>query len=146
MFLRKATNLVLRYAIVAMALAGVTVSGLALRVHYSNDAQPCDINAHWDCGIVNHSRYSMFHGIPVAGIGIAGYLLIALLSGFGRARLAFLCAVLGSCYALYLTHIEAYTLEVWCLYCVISQGLIAVILLLAGIATVRSPRDLHFQP
>lgn len=146
MSFRKATNLVLRYVIVVLALAGVAVSALALHVHYSNDVQPCDINAHWDCGVVNHSRYSMFHGIPVAGIGIAGYLLIALLSGLGRARLAFFCAVLGFCYALYLTQIEAHTLEVWCLYCVISQGLIAAILLLAGIATVRSPRDLHFHP
>jgi uncharacterized membrane protein len=34
-------------------------------------------------------------------------------------------------FALYLTHIEASVLGVWCLYCVISQGVIAAIALLA---------------
>ena len=34
-------------------------------------------------------------------------------------------------YALYLTNIEAHKLEVWCLYCVSSQIIIALITLLA---------------
>jgi uncharacterized membrane protein len=33
--------------------------------------------------------------------------------------------------ALYLSHVEKDILEVWCLYCVISQGIIALILLLS---------------
>jgi uncharacterized membrane protein len=36
----------------------------------------------------------------------------------------------GFAFALYLTHIEAHVLGVWCLYCVISQGIIALLLLL----------------
>ena len=34
-------------------------------------------------------------------------------------------------FALYLTNIEARVLGVWCLYCVISQGIIAVVTLLS---------------
>ena len=138
----RSVKLALRYLIVILALAGATVSTLALRVHYSNDVQPCDINAHWDCGVVNHSRFSMIYGIPVAAIGIVGYLLIALLTVLRRRRLTLVCALLGFCYALYLTRIEADVLQVWCLYCVISQAIIAAIVLLAGIATVHSPRDI----
>jgi uncharacterized membrane protein len=37
----------------------------------------------------------------------------------------------GFAFALYLTHIEAHVLGVWCLYCVISQAIIALLLLLA---------------
>jgi vitamin-K-epoxide reductase (warfarin-sensitive) len=119
----------MRFLIAFLALAGLVVSTLALRVHYSNDVQPCDINAHWDCGIVNHSRYAEIDRIPVAAIGMAGYLALALLALLRRRGLTLLAAIVGLGFALYLTNIEAHKLEVWCLYCVASQGIIALITL-----------------
>jgi len=124
----------MRYLIVLLALAGIVVSALALRVHYSTGVQPCDINAHWDCGIVNHSRHSVLFGVPVAALGIAGYAAIALLAFFRRRWPTLVLSLIGLGFALYLSNIEAHVLEVWCLYCVISQGLIALITLLAAIA------------
>jgi uncharacterized membrane protein len=116
--------------IVLLALAGIVVSGLALQVHYVFEDEPCHLNDKWDCGVVNHSPYSEMGGVPVAGIGVAGYLLIGVL-GFLRRRAMLLAAVAGGfAFALYLTHIEAHVLGVWCLYCVISQGIIALLLLL----------------
>lgn len=121
----------MRYLILILALAGVVVSGLALRLHYFTGTAPCDINARWDCGIVNHSSFSMIGHVPVAVIGIAGYLLIGGL-GLRRMRFAtFLAASLGFLFAFRLSMIEQYGLGVWCLYCAISQGLIALILLLS---------------
>ncbi len=121
----------MRYLIVLLALAGIVVSGLALRVHYVDEDEPCHLNDKWDCGVVNHSPYSEMAGVPVAAIGIAGYLLVGVL-GFLRRRGMLLGAVAGGfAFALYLTHIEAHVLGVWCLYCVISQGIIALLLLLA---------------
>jgi len=59
----------------------VIVSSLALREHYRMYGDsPCSINERWDCGVVNHSRYAMLAGIPVATIGIAGYILMAALA------------------------------------------------------------------
>jgi uncharacterized membrane protein len=123
----------LRTLIVLFAVLGAVVATLALQVHYSNKLEPCDINAHWDCGIVNHSRYSMIYGVPVAAIGIAGYLLIGLLALLRKRDWTFTAALAGLCYALYLSHVENSILQVWCLYCVISQCIIALIVILAGI-------------
>jgi vitamin-K-epoxide reductase (warfarin-sensitive) len=122
----------MRYLIAVLALAGVIVSVLAFRIHYSNDIQPCDINARWDCGVVNHSRYSMVGHIPVAAIGIVGYFVLGVLALMRRRSLALLASFIGLAYALYLTSIEADKLEVWCLYCVTSQIIIAIITLLAA--------------
>jgi len=120
-----------RYVIVLLAIAGIVVSSLALKVHHDTGSEPCRINDKWDCGVVNHSPFAVIHGVPVAAIGIAGYLLIAVL-GFLRFRVwLLLTALLGLAFALYLTNIEAHVLEVWCLYCVISQAIIAVVTLLA---------------
>lgn len=130
----------MRYLIVFFALAGVVVSALALHVHYATGVQPCDINSHWDCGIVNHSRYSMIHGFPVATIGIIGYALIALLTLMQFRWLTLLCCIAGFGFALYLSNIEAHVLEVWCLYCVISQAIIALLVLLAAAALLSKRR------
>jgi len=121
-----------RYVIVILAVLGIVASSLALKVHYDDAGkEPCSINDKWDCGVVNHSPYAMVHGVPVAAIGIAGYLLIGVL-GFSRQRaLLMISTLIGLAFALYLTNIEAHVLEVYCLYCVISQGIIAVLTLLS---------------
>jgi vitamin-K-epoxide reductase (warfarin-sensitive) len=123
-------RLTMRYVIAVFALAGAVVSFLALQVHYSTATSPCSINEKWDCGVVNHSSYAVIEGIPVAFIGILGYLIILWL-GLARQRAAVLIASLaGLGFSLYLTHIERDVLGVWCLYCVISLGIIAAIPLL----------------
>jgi uncharacterized membrane protein len=120
----------MRYVIALFALAGAVVSFLALQVHYSTTTSPCSINEKWDCGIVNHSSYAVIEGVPVALIGILGYLVILWL-GLAQQKIAVLIASLaGLSYSLYLTHIERDVLGVWCLYCVISLGIVAAIPLL----------------
>ncbi len=121
----------IRYLIVFLALLGAAVSLLALRVHYSTATEPCSINDHWDCGIVNRSSFAVMAHVPVAVIGIAGYLVLAGLA-FARQRyLLFLAALVGLGFALRLTFVEEYVLGVWCLYCVISQTIIALMTLLS---------------
>jgi uncharacterized membrane protein len=121
----------MRYILLFLALAGVTDSALALHVHYCTDPQPCSINDTWDCGIVNHSPFAELAGVPVAAIGIAGYLVIGGLAFWRQRALVFLCALAGMGFALRLTFIEEFALGVWCLYCVISQVVIALITLLS---------------
>lgn len=121
----------MRYLIALLAIAGIVVSVLALRVHYSTDTAPCSINEKWDCGVVNRSPYAEIEGVPVAAIGIGGYLFIAVLALLRRRGWVLAAVAVGLAFALYLTHIEKDVLGVWCLYCVISQAIIAVIMLLA---------------
>ena len=121
----------MRYILVFLAIAGMVVAYLALRVHYETGTAPCSINEKWDCGIVNHSPYAVFHGIPVAAIGIAGYFLVAWLALARRRGLLLLATVIGLGFSLYLSNIEARVLGVWCVYCVISQTLIAILMILS---------------
>ena len=116
----------MRYLLLVLALLGLAASSLALREHYRPYGDsPCDINEHWDCGIVNHSPYAVIKGIPVATIGIAGYLLLGALALKRAYRLMLAFAVPALAFSLYLARIEAHDLGVWCLYCVISLGTIS---------------------
>jgi vitamin-K-epoxide reductase (warfarin-sensitive) len=134
----------MKYVLILLALIGITASALALREKYRPYGEsPCDINDRWDCGIVNHSRYAVFpsgseHGIPVAVIGIAGYLLLGVLALFRRYGVILVLAIPALAFALYLAHIEERVLGVWCLYCAISLGTISLITLLAIITVLAN--------
>jgi vitamin-K-epoxide reductase (warfarin-sensitive) len=131
-----------RYVLIVLAIFGIVVSALALREHYRTEGDsPCSINERWDCGIVNHSPYAMLAGLPVAAIGMFGYFLMALLAGLRAYRVVLAIALVGLGFSLYLAHIEARVLGVWCIYCVISLGDISLITLLALIATVLGMRS-----
>jgi len=127
----------MKYVLTILAVFGIVVSALALREHYRTEGDsPCSINERWDCGIVNHSPYAMLSGIPVAAIGIFGYFLMAILA-FRRAYAVVLAmALVGLGFSLYLAHVERDILGVWCVYCVISLGVISLMTLLSLGATV----------
>jgi vitamin-K-epoxide reductase (warfarin-sensitive) len=121
----------MKYLLLILAVLGVIVSSFALREHYRiyGDA-PCSINERWDCGVVNHSPYAMLAGIPVAAIGIAGYILMAALALLRSYRLLLVPTFAGLAFSLHLANIEAHVLGVWCIYCVISLGIISLMSLL----------------
>jgi len=121
----------MKYLLLLLAVFGVIASSLALREHYRTYGEaPCSINERWDCGVVNHSPYAMIAGVPVAAIGIAGYILMGALAFLRSYRLLIVLSFAGLAFSLYLANIEAHVLGVWCIYCVISLGLISLISLL----------------
>jgi uncharacterized membrane protein len=94
----------------------------------------------WDCGAVNKSPYAVMFGLPVAAIGAVGYALLGALAGRQRLLTAVL-AVGAFCFALRLTYIEWKVLLTWCLYCVTSQCIIFLLMVLAIVqATMRERR------
>ena len=132
----------MKYPLFILALLGIIVSSLALREHYRTYGDsPCSINERWDCGVVNHSHYAVLGasfavtgvfnreikiGIPVAALGIAGYILMGALAFLRSYRLLFVVILGGLGFSLYLSHIEKDILGVWCVYCVISLGIISL--------------------
>ena len=151
-------GIIMRVLIGLLAVAGIVVSSLALHVHYLDPgaAPPCAVDEHWDCGAVNHSRFSSFPPrevgealdsgklhIPVAVIGIAGYTAMALLAFAGRFWAVLQLAEIGFAAACMLTYLEAYVLQKWCIYCVWSQGIVTGLVLLTIVALVLRRRVGH---
>jgi vitamin-K-epoxide reductase (warfarin-sensitive) len=139
----------MKYLIALLAVAGIVVSTMALRVHYMDPtlAPPCAVTEKFDCGAVNHSRFAVFpprtfdedpkagSHIPVAMLGIVGYAAIGVVALMGRWWLVFEFAQVGFLFAAFLSYIEAYVLQKWCIYCLWSQGIVTAILVLT-IATL----------
>jgi uncharacterized membrane protein len=143
----------MKYLIALLAVAGIVVSSMALHIHYMDPsaAPPCAVTEKFDCGTVNHGRYSVFPPrvddeapgtmhIPVAIIGIAGYAVIGILALLGRIRIVLELAKIGFFCAAFLSYIEAYVIQMWCIYCLWSQCIIATILVLSVVAVLLRRR------
>jgi uncharacterized membrane protein len=135
----------MRRVIMALSVIGVYLSVRALQIHYTTGLTPCSINDVWDCGIVNRGPYSVIHGVPVALIGILGYTFLFVMEGLKYWRVMAVAAVGALGFSLYLTHIEASILQVWCEYCVGSLITISVITLLAIIQAIVRRRSKSSQ-
>jgi uncharacterized membrane protein len=139
-------NRILFALIAVLSFAGVVVSLVSLQRHHAKSATSyCEFGQKFNCDIVNRSQYSTIEGIPVAGIGIAGYAALFLLATVGRSRVEtpnrlLGAALTGLAFALYLTYIEAYELMTWCILCLSSLALIALISMLAVTVKIRSAR------
>lgn len=98
-----------------------------------------------DCSTVNASRYSEIYGIPVALLGVAGFLAI-LFAHFmeGRASLfkeqgtlmVFGMGLFGFVFSLYLTYLELYVIHAVCPFCVASAVAITIVFIVGIIRLV----------
>lgn len=126
-----------------LAIAGIAVSSVSLYHHYgSAKTSYCDIGENFNCDIVNRSAYSSLLGVPVALIGILGYLALLALSTIYRAKaerplLLLIASVSGLGFALYLTYIEGFVLAAWCILCLSSLALIFAVCALSTVLMAR---------
>jgi uncharacterized membrane protein len=130
----------LRIAGLVVALAGIGVASYLTYVHYAGLQPFCAGGGH-GCERVQSSSYARLGGIPVALLGLAGYLAIAaaLLAPGERARLAAAAlAVSGFGFSAYLTYLELFVIDAICQWCVASAILMTG---LAGVCTWRLLRE-----
>lgn len=126
----------MRIAVIVLAIIGMLVSGYSWYGHYSDSTETfCDISTAFSCSTVNKSIYSEFAGIPVAGIGFAGYTLLLLLVSSKQPPWRYMLAtgILGIAFSLYLTWIEFAVLKTYCILCLVSQIDILTLTILAGV-------------
>ncbi len=101
-----------------------------------------------DCSTVNASPYSEVYGIPVAAIGVMGYLAI-LICLFLETRfnffkqnatlLIFGLGMTGFVFNAYLIYLEFFEIKALCPFCLTSQIAMIFLFALAIIRLVRQP-------
>jgi uncharacterized membrane protein len=124
----------LRIALIVLASIGVALAAYLTYIHYSGTEPPCSIKGN-PCSQVQKSQYSELAGIPVALIGLLGYIAILgslLVRENETSRFATAALTLGGFgFSLYLTYREVFTLEKICEWCVGSAILVTIMMLLS---------------
>ncbi len=126
-----------RMVIALLATVGLFVA-LYLWAHNAGLTGPivCGVG---DCATVQSSEFATLGPVPVSAIGVAGYVALIVLSFVGlqpahRASAAIgglmlMGSAVGVAFSGYLTYLEAFVINAWCQYCVISAILMTLIFL-----------------
>ncbi len=124
----------LRAVIAALALAGGAIAAYLTYTRYSGTQIACSTGG---CETVQHSRYAVVAGIPVAVLGLVGYAAILVTTAFRGANAAALTvgfAVIGLAFSAYLLVAQIALIHAICQWCVAND---AVITLIAAAALYR---------
>jgi uncharacterized membrane protein len=135
---RDVTDQRLRIAIGVLALIGIGVAGYLTYVHYEGLKVLCLSSG--GCETVQASSYAKLDGLPVALLGLLGYIGIVG-SVFIRGELGriagFAIALIGFGFSMYLTYRELFTIKAICQWCVSSAVLMTLLAVLTAVRVLR---------
>ena len=136
-------------AVPVLAVLGIGVAAYLTYVEMSGTLAVCGPVG--DCNTVQQSPYARVAGVPVGGLGLAGYAMILVAWGLSRtgrpgmARRATLGLLLmvfvGVLFSVYLTFLEPFVIGATCMWCLTSAVIMTLLLwLVAGPGTVAWQR------
>lgn len=125
-------------AIAVISVIGIAVATYLTYTHYAGLNVVCPVSG--GCETVQKSVYSKLAGVPVAVLGLAGYIAIllslAIRNEFGRIA-GFGIALIGCLFSLYLTYREIFTIKAICPWCVSSAVMMTLLTILTAIRVFR---------
>jgi uncharacterized membrane protein len=137
----------LRLTLIVLSVLGIGVAAYLTYGKLTNTEVLCLTGG--GCGTVEASPYSEVGGIPVAAIGLIGYLgILAVLilenvSAFfeeNGSLMVFGMSMVGFIYSMYLTYLELGPIGAICSWCVTSA---IIMTLVFGISVYRAVRNLR---
>jgi uncharacterized membrane protein len=132
----------LRTAIVVVCVLGIGIAAYLTYVHYAGIKVLCLSSD--GCETVQASRYATLDGIPVALLGLIGYVSIlaslAVRGEPGRAA-GFGVALVGFGFSVYLTYRELFTIHAICQWCVASAVLMTALAILTLVRLLQTDLD-----
>ncbi len=129
---------------IGLAIIGLFVSIYMTIFKLTENASMC-IGSH-ACVTVNSSVYSEIRGVPVAAVGIVGYLAIIIVLLFENRgeffkenglTILFGLTLLGFLFTLYLIYVEVAILHAFCPFCVTSQVAMTILFSISVFRLVR---------
>ena len=138
----------MRITLIALTSAGLAIAGYLTYVHYAGINPVC--TAGGSCEKVQTSVYSELAGVPVALIGLLGYVSILglLLAPEGeKTRFATMALTLvGFAFSAYLTYRELYSIHAICEWCASSAAILTVMAPLSVWRFLRVPPSAQGAP
>ena len=129
-----------RRAVAVLSLIGIGIAGYLTWVHYGHLKIVC-LAGGGGCEKVQSSSYAELAGVPVAVLGLAGYVAIlaslALPEEQGAVAAAFLSLV-GFGFSAYLTWAELFRIHAICQWCVASACVMTALMVVSIVRVLRT--------
>lgn len=127
--------------IAGLALVGLGIAIYLTIVHYTGGSPICGISH--GCETVQTSKYAKLAGVPVAVLGLAGYVGILLglfVPGENGRLIRVAIAGIGFGFSAYLTYLELFVIHAICQWCV-GSAILMTALLIATAYDFLQPSD-----
>lgn len=105
---------------------------------FSTPSQICNINDRFNCLPTTAGNLSLFYGIPVALVGLIGYIVILLASIRKMVKTALFMTLFGMLFCLRLTYLELAVEQIICPVCIMCQMIMATVFTLSIVIFFRS--------
>lgn len=132
----------LRGSILVLALMGIGIAGYLTYVHFSGIEPVCSGSG--GCVKVQASDQARLLGVPVAALGLNGYVMMALCALSARElgrMIGCLTGLVGAGFSMYLTYVSVTQIKATCQWCLASTTLMVLLGLLCTIRMVRYPEN-----
>jgi uncharacterized membrane protein len=132
----------LRLAAIILALVGLGVASYLTYIHYQGIDPACGLGA--NCIKVQTSEWSKLAGVPVALLGLIGYVLILVslfIPGETGLMMGALIALTGFGFSAYLTYRELFSIYAICEWCVTSAVLMILLVIVTTVWLLRVSSD-----
>ncbi len=122
----------LRIALIVLGVIGMAIASYLTYIHYAEIKPLC--TAGNSCIKVQSSVYSKLAGVPVALMGLIGYVAILislLIPQSENTRFATMALTLvGFAFSAYLTYRELFSIHAICEWCATSAGILTIMMCL----------------
>jgi uncharacterized membrane protein len=131
-------------AALLLAAIGIGIAAYLVYVHYTDTKVLCSISH--GCETVQKSKYAKLAGVPVALLGLIGYVAI-LGTLFVRTETGRLAgagmALIGLGFSGWLTYLEAARIHAWCQWCVGSAIVMTLLTIVLVARLLSAPPGEH---
>jgi uncharacterized membrane protein len=116
----------LTVVVAVLSLVGTAIAGYLTWVHYA-ELQPFCVGGSGGCEQVQSSPYAELAGVPVAVLGLAGYLAVLASLGLPDRSVTAFIALVGAGFSAYLTYVEVAVIDAVCQWCVASAVIMTAV-------------------
>ena len=125
----------LRLALIVVSVAGIAVSGYLTYIHYKPAALICTTGG--GCETVQHSKYAVLIGIPIAIFGLGAWIAALALTLWNSELARTLTAALALAalaFAAYLVILQLFVIDAVCIWCMANDVVLIPVFVVLALA------------
>ncbi len=129
----------LRVALIVVSAAGIAVAGYLTYIHYKPAALICTTGG--GCETVQHSKYAVLLGIPIAIFGLGAWIAALALTLWNSEQARTLTAALALAalaFAAYLVILQVFVIDAICIWCMANDVVLIPIFVVLALLRLRT--------
>lgn len=139
---QKISNKSLWNLLIIFSFVGIFLAVYLLLQYYKPVASGvCNLNSRFNCNAITKTELGYILGVPIAAIGLVGYLFILFFGIIKNKALSVFMSAFGFFFCLRITILEVFFVDVMCPVCIMCQINMAILLIISLVLGLQKKRS-----